>query len=152
MNWVNIGSGNDLSPVRAKQAISGTNDGLLSIGPLETHFSEILIEIHTFSFRKMRFKMSSAKLAPILSRVKWVNGKGTVTGYTSSCHLIKGIWWRSNVLVRKSPMLFMSELFAQPFWLSSQHAGEPEVSSCSPCSVVVIYHIALCVIGRPVYI
>ena len=31
----------------------GTNAGILFIGPLETNFSEILIEIHTFSFKKM---------------------------------------------------------------------------------------------------
>ena len=34
------------------------------IGPLGTNFSEILIEILTFSFNKMRLKMSSAKWRP----------------------------------------------------------------------------------------
>ena len=66
MNWVNIGSGNGLSPVR-RQAIMRTNAGLLSIEPLGTKFGEILIEIHTFSFTKMRLKMSLAKLAAIFS-------------------------------------------------------------------------------------
>ena len=37
-----------------------------------TDFSEIQIEIHTFSFKKMRFEISSAKLAVILSRGRWV--------------------------------------------------------------------------------
>ena len=46
-----IGSDNGLSPDR-RQAISLTNAGILSIGPLGTNFSEILIEIHAFSFRK----------------------------------------------------------------------------------------------------
>ena len=36
--------------------------------------------------------------------------------------MIKDIWWRQNGLVRRDPMLFMCWLFAQPFWLSSQHA------------------------------
>ena len=31
------------------------------MGPLGTNFSEILIEIHEFSFNKMHLKMSSAK-------------------------------------------------------------------------------------------
>ena len=31
------------------------------MGPLRTNFSEISIEIHTFSFRKMHLKVSSAK-------------------------------------------------------------------------------------------
>ena len=55
-----IGSDNGLSPDRC-QAIIWANAGLLLIGPLGTNFSEILIEILTFSFKKMRLKMSSAK-------------------------------------------------------------------------------------------
>ena len=31
------------------------------MGPLGTNFSAVLIEIHTFSFKKMHFQMSSAK-------------------------------------------------------------------------------------------
>ena len=58
-----IGSNNGLSPTRC-QAIICTNAGILSIGPLGTNFSEILIEIHTFSFKKMHLKMSSAKWRP----------------------------------------------------------------------------------------
>ena len=46
-----IGSDNGLSPDR-RQAIIWTNDGILLIGPLGTNFSEILIEILTFSSRK----------------------------------------------------------------------------------------------------
>ena len=34
------------------------------MGPLGTNFSEILIEILTFSFKKMRFKVSAAKRRP----------------------------------------------------------------------------------------
>ena len=44
-----IVSDNGLSPDR-RQAIIWTNAGLLLIGPLGTNFSEILIEILTFSF------------------------------------------------------------------------------------------------------
>ena len=56
-----IGSDNGLSPSR-RQAIIWTNAGILSIRPLETNFSEILIKIHTFSFKKIHLKMSSGKL------------------------------------------------------------------------------------------
>ena len=52
----NIGSDNGLSPARC-QAIIWTNIGILLIGLLETNFSEILIEIHTFPFKKMDLKM-----------------------------------------------------------------------------------------------
>ena len=55
-----IGSNNGLSPGR-RQAIIWTNARILLIEPLGTYFSKILIEIHTFSFKKMHSKMSSAK-------------------------------------------------------------------------------------------
>ena len=58
-----IGSDNGLSPGRHK-AIIWTNAGILLIGPLGTNFSEIVIVIQTFSFKKMHLKMSSAKWRP----------------------------------------------------------------------------------------
>ena len=62
-----IGSVNGSSPGRC-QAIIWTNAGILLIGPLGTNFSEILSEIHTFSFKKMHLKMLA-----ILSRPQCVN-------------------------------------------------------------------------------
>ena len=59
-----IGSDNGLSPDR-RQAIIRTNAGILLIGPLGINFSEILIEILTFSFKKMHLKVSSAKRRPL---------------------------------------------------------------------------------------
>ena len=58
-----IGSDNSLSPGR-RQAIIWTNAGILLIRPLGTNFNEILIEILTFLFMKMRLKVSSAKWRP----------------------------------------------------------------------------------------
>ena len=58
-----IGSYNGLSPGR-RQAIIWTNAGILLIRPLGTNFNEMLIEILTFSFMKMRLKVSSAKWRP----------------------------------------------------------------------------------------
>ena len=58
-----IGSDNGLSPGR-RQAIIWTNAGILLIGPWGTNFSEILIGIQAFSFKKMHLKMSSAKWPP----------------------------------------------------------------------------------------
>ena len=62
-NLTITGSDNGLSPGR-RQAIIWTNAGILLIGPLGTNLSEILIENKTFSFKKMRLKMSSAKWRP----------------------------------------------------------------------------------------
>ena len=58
-NLTIIGSGNGLSPGQ-RQAIIWTNAEILLIGPLGTNFSEILIEIQIFSFKKMRLKVSSS--------------------------------------------------------------------------------------------
>ena len=68
-----IDSDNGLSPDR-RQANIWTNAAILLIGPLGTNFSEIFIEILTFSFRKMRLKVSSAKQRPFcfgLNVFKW---------------------------------------------------------------------------------
>ena len=58
-----IGSDDGLAPTRC-QAIIWTNVGILLIEPLGTNCSEILIEIHIFSFEKTHFKVSSAKYRP----------------------------------------------------------------------------------------
>ena len=58
-----IDSDNGLSPDR-RQASIWTNAGILLIEPLGANFSEILIKILTFSFKKMLFKVSSAKRRP----------------------------------------------------------------------------------------
>ena len=55
-----IGSDNGLSPGR-RQAIIRTNAGILLTRPLGTYFSEFLVEILMFSFKKMHLKVSSAK-------------------------------------------------------------------------------------------
>ena len=74
-----IGSDNGLSPGR-RWAIIWTNIVILLIEPLATSFSEILIRIHTFSFRKIHLKMSSGKWRPcclglnVLSN-HWVTNK-----------------------------------------------------------------------------
>ena len=58
-----IGSDNGLSPGQRK-AIICNNTGILLIGPSETSFKEILVNILTFSFKKMHLKMSSGKCRP----------------------------------------------------------------------------------------
>ena len=65
-NLTIIGPDNGLSPGR-HQAIIWTNAGILLTGPWGTNFSEILIGIHTFSFKKIHLKMSSAKLRSFVS-------------------------------------------------------------------------------------
>ena len=57
-NLTIIGSDNGLWP-DWRQAIIWTNARILLIGPLGTNFIEMLIEIHTFSFKKKHLKLSS---------------------------------------------------------------------------------------------
>ena len=78
-----IGSDNGSSPGR-RQAIIWTNAGILLIVPLGANFSEIFIEILTFSFKKMRFKVSSAKWRPFCLGLN---------GWTHTY-----IWWVSSPL------------------------------------------------------
>ena len=53
-----ISSDNGLSP-GWRQAIIWTNAGILLIGPFEIKFSEILIKINWFSFKKMHLNISA---------------------------------------------------------------------------------------------
>ena len=67
-----IGSDNGLSP-DWRQAITWTSTGILLIGPLGTNFSEILVEIYAFSFKKMHLKMSSGKWRPFCLGLNMLN-------------------------------------------------------------------------------
>ena len=58
-----IGSDNGLSPAQ-HETIIWTNARILLIVPLGSHFSELLIKIHTFSFKKMHLKILSGKWRP----------------------------------------------------------------------------------------
>ena len=73
-----IGLDNGLSPGR-RQASTWTNVGILIIGPLGTNFSEMLIEIHTFSFQKIPLKMSSGKWWPFCLSLNVLTQWGRVT-------------------------------------------------------------------------
>ena len=85
-HWFRYG----LSPER-HQAITWTNAGILLIEPLGANFSENLIAILTFSFTKMRLKVSSAKWRPFclglnVSMCIWFS--------------FRGITWVRNNLMR----------------------------------------------------
>ena len=77
-----IGSDNGLSPGR-HQDIIWTNTGMLLTGPMRINFSEILIEIYTFSFKKMQLKCAPthlrilSPLAPLWTSI--IKGKCVLT-------------------------------------------------------------------------
>ena len=75
-----IGSDNGLSPGR-RQAITWTNAAILLFGPLGINFSEILIAIEAFSFKKMHLKISSAKGRPFCLGLNVLNIRFNPTEY-----------------------------------------------------------------------
>ena len=86
-NLIITGSDNGLSPGR-RQAIIWTNAGILLIEPLGTNFSEILIEILTFSLKKMHLKVLSAKWRPFYPGLnvlktfpKWLKERQSSSNY-----------------------------------------------------------------------
>ena len=85
-----IDSDNGLSPGR-RQAIIWTNDRILLTGSLGTNFSEILIGIQTFPFKKMHLKMSSAKWRPFCL------GLNVLTHITDTCTLYIYIYIDINI-------------------------------------------------------
>ena len=93
VNLTIIGSDNGLSP-GWRQAIIQTNAGILLIGPLGASFSEILIGIQTFSFKKMLLKMSSAKWRPFCLCLNVLKKQsGTVTLTKIMCLYFNFVCW-----------------------------------------------------------
>ena len=122
-----IGSDNGLSPGR-RQPIIWTNAGILLIRPLETNFSDILIKIHIFSFKKIHLKMSSGRMASILSRPQWVNWDerpwGGCMGWEVLCHGVvpfHGAIFHQKLLVTQTPEIH---------WAGKQ-ALMPQCNKCS---------------------
>ena len=101
-----IVSDNGLSPGR-RQAIIWTNVGRLLIGPLGTNFSEIIIEILTFSFKKMRLKASSAKWRPFCLGLNVLN-----ENTTKHVH-----WWLRKDFIANKPLILTWEVNSNK-WIS----------------------------------
>ena len=94
-----IGSDNGLSPSR-RQAIIWTNAGILLIRPRGINFSEILIEIDVFSFKKMHVKMSSAQCRPFCLGLNVLNLVFPITAQ-NDCLLMSPMSQHSKSLVTK---------------------------------------------------
>ena len=98
-----IGSDNGLSPGRC-QAINWTNAGILLIGPLGASFSESLVGIDTFSFKKMPLKTSSEKWLPFCLGLNVLNNQKFVCIHHSHItsflnqffYMIIIVTWRHN--------------------------------------------------------
>ena len=96
-NLTIIGSDDGLSPGR-RQAITWTNIGILLIGPLGTNFSEMLIEIHPFSFRKIHLKISSGKWRPYCLGLNALNRN--LQNFGHMCDKPKAIPTDANMVIK----------------------------------------------------
>ena len=94
-NLTIIGSDNGLPPGR-RQAIIWTNAKMLLIGPLGTNFSEILIWMHRFSFKKIHLKLSSAKRQPFCLGLNVLTKQTPSYGCTNPHCKFKKVWWPSQ--------------------------------------------------------
>ena len=95
-----IVSDNGLSPYR-RQAIIWTNAGILLIGPLGTNVGEILIEILTLSFKKMRLKVSSSKRRPFCLGLNVLMG-----AINSVCCIIQFMWRQILLAIIQSTCVY----------------------------------------------
>ena len=122
-----IGSDNGLSPDR-RQAIIWTNAGILLIRPLGTNFNEMLIEILTFSLKKMRLKVSSAKRQPFCLGLNELNSASHiyVAGFSTNKQQPHKYRKISNIRRTESPNLDVSRLVVE---LSSPNPMKPGIKS-----------------------
>ena len=106
-----IDSDNGLLP-RRHQAIIWTNAGILLIEPLGTIFSQILVETHTFSFKKMHLKMSSGKCQPFCL--------GLIVSCLFAVNIPLSMWQRQNLVV----MAYLTSYIHQGISLRMRPANE----------------------------
>ena len=106
-----IGSDNGLSLER-RQAIVWPSAGILLIGPLGTNFSEILINIQTFSLNKIRLKMSSVKCCSFRLGLNALNNNQISDSSPISTRVTNSPAMRENATLKNNthPLLFV-ELF-----------------------------------------
>ena len=91
-----------------RQAIIWTNAGILLIRPLATDFSEILITIETFSFKKMHLKMPSAKCRPFcldlnVLKIIWIKSYFVLSLLSWSYNWTRDLQWEWPGMVNESP-------------------------------------------------
>ena len=109
----NIGRDNGMSP-DWRQATIWTSAGILLTGPIGTNFSEILIRIHKFSFKKMHLKISSGKWRPFCLGLAVFIMYKKISYPNVSLSRRRGNWWTAlyksssrsprNVLLNKASM------------------------------------------------
>ena len=79
-----------------------THAGILLIGPLGTNFSEILIEIHILSFKKMHLKMSAGKWRPFCLGLYVLNTQITsFNEWRNKTYIMFVLTWHNECINKK---------------------------------------------------
>ena len=133
-----IRSDNGLSP-GWHQAITWTNDGRLPIGPIGTKFSDVLIEIHIFPFKKFQLKMSSAKWRPFCLGIIKMLTKCLVMACSGPNYYLKQWWLFANYIRIETNFIEISIFFFPKYIKESVvqwkgcHSFRPLCSFCVVC-------------------
>ena len=106
-------SDNCLSPGQRK-GIIWTNTKILSIQTLGTNFSEILSKIHTFSLKKMHFKMLSGKCRPFCLGLNVLRQCGCIE---------TAPWWNHLSVIPDPKNLKLKFQFSPPLYVQSPPEG-----------------------------
>ena len=133
-----IGSDNGLSPGR-RQAIIWTNARILLIRTLGTNFSEILSEIHAFSFTKMHLKMSSGKWRPFCLGLNVLNTSICQISPDTSPHVVLLVCPTNSLLTDQAERL--QERGLGPLVIGSKASNLS--GSFKYCSYVILGSISL---------
>ena len=136
-----IGSDNGLSPGR-RQAIIWTNAGILLIGPMWTNFSEILIENHIFSFKKMYSKMSSRKWHPFCLGLNVLIRYHVISSSPPICYITPFSTKPSHLFHHQTSRSYLGnqdKIKLGPHkdllfhWASLQRCWDPATTHCKHC-------------------
>ena len=114
------GSDNGLSPGR-RQAIIWTNAGILLIGPLGINFSEIIIKINTFPFKKIHLKMSSVKQCLFSLSLNELHWDGTGSFDMQIIEIIHHQWQESVYPTPSMPWLLKAWWWKGPGHQQPRH-------------------------------
>ena len=130
-----IGSDNGLSPGR-RQAIIRTNAVILLIRPLRTNFSEILIEIRIFSFKKMRLKVSSVKRQPFCLCLNVLSYK-TIQNVVMETHRVRACSHGFMLVCSQSKWNTNRDINTHPTTRSLEIPWDFPTRSCRPSLKIV---------------
>ena len=128
-------SDNGLAPGQ-RQAIIWSNAEILLTEPLGTNFSEILIEIYTFSFKKVHLKWSSVKWRHFVSASMVKNGTCRLTAIAEAIILVP--WYHYSDAIMG---MMASQITSLTIVYLTVHSGTDQRKHQSSASLAFVWEI-----------